>query len=122
MIPNYHDFDDNQQEPVVAFIRQYRPIVPAPAFDLQERIMSQLEPHQQRKKYRHLWLLVPAAIASALIFNLGQNRQLQPTLSQTDKNLIEASLVNNWLASSGEEIEDSSISSIFPRELQQNRE
>lgn len=99
---NQQDFDRDQQS-LVNFLRQHRPDVPPPAANLEQLILSQIAPHQDAVRvlpkfsFNRLWLL-PTAIATAAIITWQYTRPMQPVLSQSDRQNIEASLVTGWSA------------------------
>lgn len=113
-----HDFDAEDQH-LVAFLRQNKPIAPEPSPNLEQRIMAEIQAQvmpqvkrqtsrqASRQPRRKLWfkgfLVGASAIAAGFIAVWSFNRQFQPTISEADRVQIEASLIKNWSASVGED-------------------
>lgn len=122
------NFDPDRN--LVAFLRQHCPIAPPPALDLEERIANQVMSSQAKyksqfgmRRYARLIWLIPAAIAAGFLITWEGNRQLQPTISETEHQTIEASLLGSWSLSIGEDADDSANSySLFEESHANNRQ
>jgi hypothetical protein len=113
-----NNFDDDRQ--LVSFLKQYQPIAPAPALDLQAQIMDQVQAMPIKRSLladfnaQIKFCLIGAAIATtAIIAMTYSNRQMQPAISEAETQVIEASLVNTWSISTGSEQEFTSSYSLL---------
>ncbi|WP_019498068.1 hypothetical protein [Pseudanabaena sp. PCC 6802] len=103
---------------LVAFLRQNKPIAPEPVINLEQRIMGEISRQAmppQIKPARKLWrkglLVASGAIAAGIMSVWAVNRQMQPaTISEADRTQIEASLIESWSASVGEDIDETTNS------------
>jgi hypothetical protein len=104
------NFEDQEDQNLVAFIRQHKPIAPPPSVNLEQQILVQIEqiPVEHapvamisqtkgriRRLTKALWLL-PAAIAIGAGLFLANNRQPQFALSEAESLEIEAALISSW--------------------------
>jgi len=112
---NHQDLDRDREQRLVAFIRQHRSIAPPPAIDLQQSILAQIQhqaqPHRNissAKSFKWLWL-IPASIVSASMIIWQINRPIQTALTDTDRQIIEASLVTGWSVATSEESESDQL-------------
>lgn len=110
---------DSDDRRLVAFLQQNKPIAPAPAFNLEQRLMAEIGrqaiPQGQSQSAGKLWrkgLLVTAgAIAAGIMSVWAINRQMQPAaISEVDRAQIEASLIKSWSASVGEDPDETTNS------------
>ncbi len=104
---NFDDFDDGDRH-LVAFLKQNKPIAPAPATNLEQRIMTEIGRQPiSRAKPQQRWLkgliLASGAIVAGWLAVGSVNRQFQPTVSEVDRVQIEASLIKSWSASVGDD-------------------
>lgn len=105
---NFDDFDDGDRH-LVAFLQQNKPIAPAPATNLEQRIMTEIgrQPIPRTNPQHQRWLkgliLASGAIAAGWLAIWSVNRQFQPTISEVDRVQIEASLIKSWSASVGDD-------------------
>ncbi len=113
--------------PLVQFLRQHHPPIPAAAVDFEARLMAALESpalaHQAAvnqprspviSRLRHRWAL-PTAVAASLIASLVGYCTLQ-SLTQDDPSSVEAFVENIWqapLSDNGETPEAVFVSELF---------
>ncbi|MGK7872592.1 MAG: hypothetical protein AB4426_04565 [Xenococcaceae cyanobacterium] len=96
----------NEDEKLVAFLRQHRPVPPPAAANFEEQLMMELVQRQpipsQGKRYPFLWAVF-SAIAAGLLLTWGGYRLLNhsPQIA-ADTDELETFLVNNWNAAIGE--------------------
>lgn len=92
------------EESLVEFLRQYRPIAPPPAPDLEAQILKAVEslpvressPFWVRLARRPLWL-VPASVAAGLLLSANFARLLMPqSPSAAEMASLESFLATNW--------------------------
>jgi hypothetical protein len=114
--PNFEQ-DPNQQR-LVNFLKQHRPTPPPARIDLEQSILSQISTYPLQKtvkqsRFQKLWL-VPVAIAASLFLGWRVEQQMhQPVMSEAERTNVESALVATWAASSGEEVEELTASSLI---------
>lgn len=84
-------------EKLIAFLQQHRPVPPPAGENAEQRLMTQLRPQlrpAQRRQLRLLWLL-PGAVVAGLVWSLWQP---QPA-PQADA--LDAFMVSNWEGMTG---------------------
>ncbi len=101
-------FSDDKK--LIAFLKQYAPLPPPSAINLEERVMAQVtqgERIPQRRRLRLSWL-VPSLIAAGLFLLWGEQQHLQPTPPlATTPDELEAFFIESWSGVS----EDSALES-----------
>jgi hypothetical protein len=120
------NFEDQK---LVAFLRQHKPIAPPPGIDLEKQILAQIEHvplanqanhlvaatsdrslrkqnqrSQLSKLNKGLWLL-PAAIAISAGVFWANHRQPQFALSEAERLEIEAAMISSWSGSIDRDVE-----------------
>jgi hypothetical protein len=107
--PENFDEDLNENS-LVAFLKQNKPIAPSPAPDFERQLFAEISKYPMRsskfqlKRWLPLALVIPAAIATGLTFNWATNRSLYQMannssvnqISETDQAAIEQSLFSSW--------------------------
>jgi hypothetical protein len=105
---NFDNFDDEDRR-LVAFLKQNKPIAPAPAINLEQCIMAEIgrQPISRTRSRQQPWrkrlLFASGAIAAGFLAVWSIDRQFQPTIGEVERAQIEASLIKNWSASVGED-------------------
>ena len=98
---------ENSDDSLLAFLKQNKPIAPAPAPNFEQQLFAEISKYPQRslkssKANLRRWLpwalLIPAAIATGITFNWMTNRsQYQmASISESEKAEIEQSLISSW--------------------------
>jgi hypothetical protein len=105
---------DSSDMTLVNFLKQNKPIAPAPAPNFDQQLFAEISKYPQRKVNKRFrrwqpWLLaIPVAIASGFAFNWATNRsqmqiannpnqsQISSPMSESDKAAIEQSLISSW--------------------------
>lgn len=95
---------DDPDPSLVAFLKQHKPTVPAPAANFEQQLFAEIDkyplksPKTSRLGQWLPWtLLIPAAIAMAIGFNWSNNRQYQvANMSEAEQVEIENSLISSW--------------------------
>lgn len=93
-----------EDDRLVEFLRQHRPVPPLPSAALEDAIMTAISADlaiaaplaQSRQRRRYLWL-VPSVIAASLITALFSYRAwLPPQLNATEVAVLEDFMASNW--------------------------
>ena len=87
----------NDDQKLVAFMRQNRPVPPPAADNLEAQLMELVErqPISSRRQHTPFIWAVPSAIAAGLLLTWGSYRLLNPSPNFNAAEL-ETFLVNNW--------------------------
>lgn len=87
---------NERQNNLVSFLRENKPLPPAPQSDLEQRIFTSLEPRTSHRKYifRAAWTF-PCAIATGFLFTSVSFGWKTPRIALEPKDL-ENFLVKNW--------------------------
>ncbi|ACK71694.1 conserved hypothetical protein [Gloeothece citriformis PCC 7424] len=91
----FHDDDDDQ---VVQFLSQYRPLPPTPSPQLEQELMQRIEQEPIESKYSSRWVwIVSSAIVGLSLMIWGSDRWLKPfpQIANGSQDL-EAFLVHTW--------------------------
>lgn len=103
-------------QPLVDFLRQHRPLPPPPALDLEQRLLATLGETPQPKgttvlersravvsrssrSARSLWLVPPAIVAGLLVTWTAERFWLPSNPSPAEVSSLEAFMENNWQGS-----------------------
>ncbi len=108
---NFDDFDgfNEKDRRLVAFLKQNKPIAPAPAINLEQSIMAEIgslpiaRAQLRQQPWRKRLFFASGAIAAGCLAIWSVNRQFQPAISEVDRAQIEASFIKSWSASVGED-------------------
>lgn len=95
-------FPDDQN--LVEFLRQHRPVPPPPAETLEDGIMFAIDNAAQSprntpsplRKRRALWLVPPAIAASLVATFLGYRTSMPVSKSATELAMLETFMETNW--------------------------
>ena len=91
--------DYQNDEQLVAFMRQYRPVPPAAEDNLETKLMQmvQQQPRQKKLVSSPLWI-VPSAIAASILLLWGGYSILRPSsqLAKAKDADLEVFLVDSW--------------------------
>ena len=87
----------NNQNNLVFFLRQNKPIPPQAYPDLEQTIIDSLEPRKlkERKYYKTVTWTIPSAIATGFLFTTVSFTVRTPRIA-IEPNDLENFLVNNW--------------------------
>lgn len=93
--------EDDQE--LVAFLRQNRPFPPPAKTDVEEQLMQIIENQSQsrlNKSRKHLLWLIPGSLAAVIMFTWGGYRYFKPASlmvkQPVDSSEIEAFLISSW--------------------------
>jgi hypothetical protein len=101
------DSNENSDLSLLCFLKQNKPIAPAPAPNFEQQLFAEISKYPLRspkssKANLQRWLpwalLIPAVIATGITFNWVTNRsQYQvASISESEKAEIEQSLISSW--------------------------
>jgi hypothetical protein len=115
------DQPQNQADPsLTLFLKQHRPIAPPDSCDLEQKLMQQINCHSvnptQNLNSRigsnliKIWVIPLIALCSGIaIWTISDRAKFQPSFADMNteqKQQLEATLVKDWLISSGEDPEE----------------
>ena len=91
----------NDDEKLVAFVRQNRPVPPPAAANFEEQLLEGIDRQpipSQQPRHRVFWA-IPSAVAAGLLLAWGGYRLLNPATNTAE---LEVFLVNSWNGAIGE--------------------
>ena len=95
----------NDDEKLITFLRQNRPVPPPPGVQAEKQLMKLIEKQliPWRPKRRHLVWAIPGACAASLLLVWGSYRWLNPAPEiAADSAELEAFVIDSWNGAMGE--------------------
>lgn len=91
--------DYQNDEQLVTFLSQYRPVPPPAADNLETKLMQmvQQQPRPKKLAFSPLWV-IPSAVAAGILLLWGGYTILRPSsqFAETNERELEVFLVNGW--------------------------